>query len=210
MPASVAAESLPEPCAGLEMAGRDAALPGAPTEGPAAAKPPGRAKRDSFMEIALVALIALVLALVIKIHVAEAYQIKGQSMQPTFFDGERVMVQKAFYDVDRGDVIIFSSESEPEKDLIKRVIGLPGDKVFVRGNGEVLVNGLALKEDYIAKAQFPRADFGPFYVPPEHLFVLGDNRPQSLDSRTFGCIAVESIKGRVFVRWWPLTHFRSF
>ena len=166
--------------------------------------------RDSILEVAVVVLVALFLALLLKVYVAEAYMIRGKSMKPTFGDGQRVMVQKVLYDIRRGDIVIFSSKSDPHKDLIKRVIGLPGDNVFVKTTGEVLVNGEPIHESYIRKGPRRREDHGPVVVEASHYFVLGDNRPESQDSRSFDSIDVNSIKGKVILRWWPFDDLKTF
>lgn len=167
-------------------------------------------KRDSVLEVATIVLVALLLAVLLKVYVAEAYMIRGQSMQPTFVDGERVMLQKCLYDIQRGDVIIFSSSLDPGKDLIKRVVGLPGDTISVRSNGEVIVNGESFPEEYIQRSRLPRPEFPRVVVPPGSYFVLGDNRPQSQDSRFFDSIKYQAVKGKVVFRWWPLKDATSF
>ena len=169
---------------------------------------PRSPSRDSILEVAVVVLVALFLALLLKVYVAEAYMIRGKSMKPTFGDGQRVMVQKVLYEIERGDIIIFSSKNDPNKDLIKRVVGLPGDKVLVKGNGVVLVNGDVVQESYIRKGSRDR--HGPVVVEESTYFVLGDNRPESQDSRTFDSIEADSIKGKVILRWWPLDDLETF
>ena len=98
----------------------------------------------------MVVLLALLLALVLKVYVAEAYEIHGRSMMDTFHDDQRVMLLKVFYEIHRGDIIIFSSSDNPQKDLIKRVIGLPGDTVVVN-RSDVYVNGQKLREPYAVR-----------------------------------------------------------
>jgi signal peptidase I len=135
--------------------------------------------------------------------VAEAYEIRGRSMLPTFEEDQRVMILKVLYEIRRGDIIIFSSAG---KDLIKRVIGLPGDRVEVRG-GAVYVNGQKLDEPYL-RSTTPRPTSE--VVPPGKYFVLGDNRPDSLDSRDFHAIGAPAIRGKVVLRWWPPGKFGAF
>ena len=179
-------------------------------DGPSAPPPvPPRPPRSSLFEVGVVVIVALLLALLLKVYVAEAYEIHGRSMEDTFHDCERVMVLKAFYEIQRGDIIIFSSSENPQKDLIKRVIGLPGDTVEVNGS-DVLVNGVKLKEPYARpntrvprEHRYRKVESGKYYV-------LGDNRPDSQDSRVFDLIDGSSIKGKVKLRWWPLEKLRSF
>ena len=185
--------------------GPDGALAGEATE-----DAPGRRKQDSLLEVAVVVLLALVLALLLKTYVAEAYMIRGSSMEPTFRDGQRVMVQKAFFEIERGDVIIFASKEDPRKDLIKRVIALPGERVEVI-DGHPYVNDKRFQENYITEYGSYRQDrYGPLVIPSDQYFVLGDNRPESQDSRVFDAVEGTLIKGKVILRWWPFEELRSF
>jgi signal peptidase I len=155
-------------------------------------------------------LLALVLALTLKTYVAEAYEIKGCSMVPTFSNGERVVVLKLFYEIMRGDIVIFSSTEDPTKDLIKRVIGLPGERVRI-SKGRVYVNEEPLDEDYLDDARRSHYEETPERrLGPDEYYVLGDNRDDSQDSRRFGPIGGSRIKGKVIVRWWPFREVRAF
>ena len=99
----------------------------------------------------------------------------------------------------RGDVVVF--HVDPDSDLlIKRVIGLPGDRVEIR-SGQVIINGDLLDEPYITRPTY--GDYGPVDVPPLHIFVLGDNRGFSNDSRAFGALPLDSIIGRAWISYWP-------
>ena len=154
---------------------------------------------------------ALLLALTLKTYVAEAYEIKGSSMLPTFSNGERVVVLKTFYDIRRGDVVIFSSKEDPTKDLIKRIVGLPGEEIVIR-DGQVLIDGKPLEEEYLGDEwHYTEAHHNSrLKMGPNQYYVLGDNRGDSHDSRGFRGVPVENIKGKVVVRWWPLEEIRSF
>jgi signal peptidase I len=193
--------------AGERLAGEsDAPVPGAGPVEASAAPASRRKERSGLVEALILVLIALVLALSLKTYVAEAYEIKGRSMQATFEDGEKVVVLKTLYEIARGDIVVFASKEEPGKDLIKRVIGLPGERVKVEG-GHVSINGRVLDEPY---AKFGDSGEYSARVEPDHYYVLGDNRPDSHDSRKFDTIPAASIKGKVVVRWWPLTKLQSF
>ena len=175
-----------------------------------ARKPPERKERSGFVEALVLVMVALVLALTVKTYVAEAYEIKGRSMEKTFENGQRVVVLKSFYGIQRGDIIVFASTEDPGKDLIKRVIGLPGETVKIVG-GKVYINGARINEDYALHdsrdlRDHPREE----RVEEGHYYVLGDNRPDSHDSRAFHAIPATSIKGKVLVRWWPLSQLSSF
>ena len=152
---------------------------------------------------------ALVVALVIKTFLFQAFYIPSESMEPTLTRGDRVLVNKLSYDlhdVNRGDVIVFERPpNEPPseiEDLIKRVVGLPGDTVEGR-DGVVYVNGSPLDEPYLP-AEVLTEPFAPIEVPAGSVFVMGDNRGNSRDSRVFGPIDEDLIVGRAFVTVWPL------
>jgi len=162
--------------------------------------------RSGVLEALALVCVAFALALTLKTYVAEAYEIKGKSMEPSFSNGQRVVVLKAFYAVDRQDVVVFSSTEDPAKDLIKRVIGLPGETVSIR-RGRVHIDGELLDETYV---EFIGSDAREELVPEDRYYVLGDNRPDSHDSRYFHAIPRENIKGEVIMRWWPVGTFRVF
>lgn len=152
---------------------------------------------------------ALIIALLIKTFLFQAFYIPSESMVPTLKVGDRVLVNKLSYDlhdVHRGDIVVFKAPAEAQsdgiKDLVKRVIGLPGDTVEARENGRVYVNGRALDESYLPDG-VTTTNLPPTKVPPGHLFMMGDNRSASRDSRYFGPIKESAIIGRVFVRIWP-------
>ncbi len=162
---------------------------------------------------------ALVVALVVKTFLFQAFYIPSASMEPTLEKGDRVLVNKLSYDlhdVNRGDVIVFELDEDevaPDgiKDLIKRVVGLPGDVIETR-DGIVYVNDRALDEPYLAEGQLtgdPDDSMNPPIerqtVPDGHVYVLGDNRSNSADSRYpyRGPIPIDSIVGRAFVLVWP-------
>jgi signal peptidase I len=152
---------------------------------------------------------ALLVAFLIKTFLLQAFYIPSLSMAPTLEVNDRVLVNKLSYDlhdVNRGDLVVFESppnEGTETKDLIKRVIGLPGETVESK-DGHIVINGQILDEPYLG----PDVVTGPMEkttVPPKHVFVMGDNRPNSRDSRYFGAIPESLIVGRAFVRVWPVT-----
>jgi signal peptidase I len=193
-------------------------------ETPAKASPDRRKKTwRSVAEWVVLIAVALLIAFVIKSFLFQAFYIPSASMEPTLNIGDRVLVNKLSYDlhdVNRGDIVVFEApplaRSGDIEDLVKRVIGLPGDTVTGGADGGVLVNGHRLKEPYLPKdtqTRFndvppgcqPPADGTPgCHVPKDHVFVLGDNREASKDARVFGPIEESSIVGRVFIRIWPL------
>jgi signal peptidase I len=154
---------------------------------------------------------ALVVALVIRAFFLAAFYIPSESMVPTLEKGDRVLVNKLSYklhDVHRGDVVVFERPpNEPDngiKDLIKRVIALPGETIEVR-DCKVLINGNALDEPYV-KEWSRTCTAAPKVVGNNEVFVMGDNRDDSQDSRFFGPISQNLIVGRAFVIVWPLTN----
>lgn len=149
-------------------------------------------------------LIAIVLALIIRLFLFEVFVVEGRSMYPTLLETERLMVNKLAYRFDQpkiGDIVVF--EFEPGRDFIKRVIGVEGDKVAII-NGRVYVNNMLLSEPYLLN-DMEMADYGPVEVPPGYLFMLGDYRQNSMDSRDprVGFISFEKLKGRAFFIFWP-------
>ena len=149
---------------------------------------------------------AVIIALLINLLLAQATRVYGQSMEPNLHTDQRLVVEKISYSrwwpvrgPQRGDVVVF--RIDPDSDLlIKRVIGLPGDRVEIR-SGQVIINGAPLDEPYITRPTY--GDYGPVDVPPLHIFVLGDNRGFSNDSRAFGALPLDSIIGRAWVSYWP-------
>ena len=136
-------------------------------------------------------------------------QISGDSMSPTYQNGEIVVLFKSG-DFERGDVIGFYYQG---KILLKRVIGVPGDTVVMDGEGNVYVNAELLEEDYVSEKSLGDCDLEfPYVVPEQSYFVLGDRRSNSVDSRNsvIGCVPKDQIIGRVFLRVWPLNNFKFF
>jgi len=140
--------------------------------------------------------------------VIQPYRIQMSSMETTVFPNDLVMVDKMsyrFHQPHRGDVIIFWPPGITTGDpYIKRVIGLPGETVEAR-DGKVYVNGKAAEETYLHG--YVMTDFGPTLVPQGQLFLMGDNRAVSLDSRSFGTVSLQSVIGRAMFAYWPLKHF---
>jgi signal peptidase I len=135
--------------------------------------------------------------------VSARVRVDGFSMIPTLQDGEYVLVNRLAYKMDlpvRGDIIVFVSPQSPDLDLIKRVIGLPGDTVTVSG-GKVEINGQALDEPYIAAAPIYN---GEWSVPEGNLFVLGDNRNDSSDSHAWGLLPIKNVIGKAILIYWPI------
>jgi signal peptidase I len=158
-------------------------------------------------ELILTVLIAVVVVFgFVKPFVVEAYRIPSESMVPTLMIGDRILANKFVYRVNepqRGDVVVFDSVEDDDETLIKRVVGVAGDVIQVR-NGSLLVNDEPQEEPYL-NDELPSYDsYGPTTVPQGHVFVMGDNRANSGDSRIFGPVPLDNVKGEAFLRFWPI------
>jgi len=155
---------------------------------------------------------ALVAALVIKAFVIQAFYIPSGSMEPTLKVGDRVLVNKLAYHahpIHRGDIVVFTRPkleggAPAIKDLIKRVIGLPGETIESSSDGQVLIDGRTLREPYLPAGTITTG-INRQTVPPGHYWVMGDNRSNSRDSRFFQAIPRSLVVGRAFVLVWPLS-----
>jgi signal peptidase I len=170
--------------------------------------------------------VAVILALFIRTFAVQAFKIPTGSMEPNLLVGDHLLVNKFVFapiatpleravlpmrEIRRGDVIVFKFPEEPERDFIKRVIGLPGDTLEVRQR-QVLINGQKIAEPYahylfsIADGETEsidvRARYGPVTVPPNHYFMMGDNRDNSQDSRFWGFLPAHYVKGRALMIYW--------
>jgi signal peptidase I len=146
-------------------------------------------------------LLSVILFLAIN-AVSARVRVDGVSMRPTLENGEFILVNKLAYRLghpSRGDIVVFKFPLDPTQDLIKRVIGLPGDRIVVR-NGTVFLNDQAMQESYIAAAP---EYAGEWVVPDGQLYVLGDNRNDSSDSHSWGMLPVENVVGKAEVIYWP-------
>jgi signal peptidase I len=156
-------------------------------------------------------LIAIGLALVIIVFLYQPVKVEGTSMAPLLSDQERIFINKFVYrfePIQRRDVVVFWYPLDRSKSFIKRVIGLPGEKVEIR-QGIVYVNGRAIQEPYVPPQYEDLSDFGPIRVPRDSYFVMGDHRISSNDSRVFGSVESRFIYGRAVFAYWPVDHFGS-
>jgi signal peptidase I len=169
-------------------------------------------------------IIAIILALIIRTFVVQAFKIPSGSMEDTLAIGDHILVNKFIYgtkipfadkrvlkirDPRRGDVIVFEYPEDPSKDFIKRVIGTPGDevevkekKVYINGNPYENPHEVHKEKELIPREQNPRDNFGPVKVPENSYFVMGDNRDRSYDSRFWGFVKNPKIKGLAFIKYW--------
>jgi signal peptidase I len=147
---------------------------------------------------------AVLIALAIHVFLAQATRVYGQSMQPNLHTNERLVVEKMsyrFHGPRRGDVVVLHDPSGGSELLIKRVVGLPGERVTI-ADGQVFIDGVALEEAYLD--QETQGNGRSWLVPPLQIFVMGDNRQASRDSRSFGTVGRDQIIGRALFRYWPL------
>ena len=181
-------------------------------------------KRSRLRENVEAILIAIVIALFIRTFVVQAFKIPSGSMKPTLQIGDHILVNKFSYgvkipyigkaivpvgDPQRGDIVVFKFPVDPRKDFIKRVIGVGGDVVEIHDK-TIYINGKRLNHDVgvysdprtIAGALKPRDNFGPITVPAGALFVMGDNRDESFDSRFWGFVPVRDVSGKAFIIYW--------
>jgi signal peptidase I len=192
----------------------------------APASKPKRSAAKSAIEWGLLIVAALVIALLVKTFLFQAFYIPSDSMVPTLKKNDRVIVNKLsykFHQVHRGDIVVFSTPKGADgkpidptiKDLVKRVIGLPGETVSEK-NGHILIDGKALDEPYLPAgtvsdcASFQAQCFPTAPLGADRYWVMGDNRAGSRDSRYFGAIKKSEIVGRVFVRIWPINRLHIF
>lgn len=155
--------------------------------------------------------VALSIFVVIYLFILQPHEIKGSSMEPNFHNNEYILTDKISYrfkDPERGNIIVFKAPKNPDIDYIKRIIGLPGDRVKVE-KGDVYINDKKLPEPYLHDKSllFPGSYMQEginVTVAPGEYFVMGDNRPHSSDSREFGPIPKKSIIGKAFLRYWPI------
>lgn len=173
-------------------------------------------KEDSFFkETIRFALITLAIVVPIRFFIAEPFIVSGESMVPTFANGNYLIVDRLtwkFEEPKRGEVVIFRYPRDTSKYFIKRIVGLPGDTVTVSGSSITITNaehpdGFSLDQSYIERKE--QQNFSTS-VPPDSYFVLGDNRPQSSDSRTWGFVPRENMIGRALVRLFPFTQISLF
>jgi signal peptidase I len=166
--------------------------------------------KSELFEYAKIILVALVIALLVRTYVAEARLIPSESMLPTLKIGDRLIVDKIFYeingikDIHRGDIVVFdpppAANSKNDIPFIKRVIGLPGETISIK-RGTVYINGEPLNEPYLSEE--PAGDFKPFVIPDGTIFLMGDNRNNSHDSRFWGPLPLQNIIGVAEFRYYP-------
>jgi signal peptidase I len=165
-------------------------------------------RRAGLAELVVTLIVAFVLVFgLVRPFVIEAYSIPSESMVPTLEIGDRVLANKFIYhftEPKKEDIVVFDSVGEGnDQTLIKRVVGVAGDEIQVR-DGVLYVNDEAQKEPYLNEEAPFKGSYGPTVVPKGHIFVMGDNRGNSADSRVFGPLPLNNLKGEAFMRFWPV------
>lgn len=184
----------------------DAALYPAEADAPSEPQLPvaGQASWGAVLrEMAETVILALAIFFLLRTVVIQNFRVEGSSMEPNFHDGQFLFINKLAYrlgDPARGDVIVFRYPNDPSRDFIKRIIGLPGETVEVR-SGQILINGQSIKD--LATVNQAGYSYGPVAVGPDEFFVLGDNRPNSSDSHSWGNLPTDLVIGKVVLSYWP-------
>jgi signal peptidase I len=179
-------------------------------------KPEPEKKEGTIGEILRFSLIALIIVLPIRFFVAQPFIVSGASMETTFSTGQYLIVDQLTYHLEepkRGDVIVFRYPKDPSKFFIKRIIGMPGDTIYISGREVKLTNttypeGIILDEPYVHSMK-PGTTITEVLGADEY-FVMGDNRDQSSDSRAWGVLQREKIVGRAFLRLFPINEIGAF
>jgi signal peptidase I len=178
--------------------------PSLPPNNPLPAK-----KEESWWDVIKFALITLAIVIPVRLYIAQPFIVSGDSMYPTFHNGEYLIVDELSYDFNlpaRGDVVIFRFPEDPSKYFIKRIIGLPGETVTVAA-GKVYITGAAGKKELLDEPYLKQQTIkdGSRKVGPDEYFVMGDNRLVSYDSRYWGPVNKKFLRGRAFLRLFPPT-----
>ncbi len=164
------------------------------------------------MELIRVIVISLVIIIPIRYFLIQPFYVKGASMEPNFSDSEYLVINEIIYrfkDPRRGDIIVFRYPRDPRQYFIKRVIGLPGEKIEIK-NGGVYVEGIRLDETQYLDSSVKTTKEDVWILKKDEYFALGDNRYASLDSRDFGPIRRHFIIGKTWIRGWPLNRITLF
>lgn len=154
-------------------------------------------------DVVSIVVFATLIALALNFFIMQVTYVHGKSMEPTLHSDQRLMIEKVTYQFStpqRGDVVVIRVDSSPLP-LIKRVIGLPGEEIKINNN-QVFIDGQVLDEPYLD--DIVQNNYGPVKITPNHIFVLGDNRGVSHDSRFFGPVEIDHILGRAWLSYWPL------
>lgn len=184
-------------------------------------RPIWRGVFDFTLEIVKMSLISLIIVLPVRYFLIQPFYVKGASMEPNFYDHEYLIIDEITYrfrSPKRGDIVVFKYPKDPSQYFIKRVVGLPGETIFIE-DGQVYLKNIhnnefeLLAENYLSpgmETHLPLNGYSHVFLGDDGYFLLGDNRDQSLDSRVFGPVKKDLIIGRTWLRGWPLTRLTFF
>ena len=164
----------------------------------------------TLVEIVIIVAAAFAIALLVQAFIVKPFTIHQVSMRPTLQEGDRILLNRLVYHFRqpaRGDIIVFHSPITEGEDLVKRIVGVAGDRIAVSG-GKLWINGVAQNEPYLLEQDFS-GDMDEMVVPAGDVFVMGDNRNNSGDSRLFGPIPTNVIIGGALVVYWPIGHWKT-
>lgn len=167
-----------------------------------------KGKKSMIRELLETVISAGIIAFIIITFIGQVTVVRGASMEPTLHNNERLIANKISYRFEtpeRGEIIIFRPPLEIKRNYIKRIIGVPGDKIEI-ANGEIYLNDKKLEESYVKNRS--HENMSPTIVPDDSFFVLGDNRPNSSDSRYWGFVPRKNVVGKAWVVFWPLNRIR--
>lgn len=155
-------------------------------------------------------LVAALISILMVRYVVSAYKIEGNSMNYILKDKERILISKLAVkkgDINRFDIVVFRRPDNPEKSIIKRIIGLPEEIIEIK-DGDVYIDSKRLEQPFLRKERNMKSrDMNPLLIRKEHYFLMGDNRTVSRDSRDFGEVPLRYFYGKAFFRYWPLSRF---
>jgi len=181
--------------------------------------PPTKSRRRGFIEWVIVLVVAVALSFLVRTFVFQEYYVPSKSMKPTLYVGDRILVNKLAVDfgtINIGDIVVFKAPPDVLKDcgdsvpdLVKRVIGTPGDKLHSVGN-TIYVNGKPLDQKWSVFKNIGSKAITPITLKSNQYFMLGDNHADSCDSRYWGPVPRSDIIGKVFLKVWPLSHWHWF
>jgi len=182
---------------------------------------PGHLRKilEFIWEMTKITFISLVIILPVRYFLIQPFYVKGASMEPNFYDHEYLIIDEITYrlgEPQRGDIVVFKYPKDPRQFFIKRVIGLPGERVKIENGLVYITSGgqtNVLNEEYLTdglETRLPISGYGEVTLKNDEYYLLGDNRDQSLDSRVFGSVKRDYIIGRTWLRGWPLTRLTLF
>lgn len=157
-------------------------------------------------------MLAALISILLLNFIISPYKISGNSMHPVLNDKDRILISKiAVNKINRYDIVVFFKPDKSKKIIIKRIIGLPGEKIEIK-KGDIYINDKEIPQPFLIKSKFysdKSFNMKPIDIPPRNYFIIGDNRRDSQDSRTFGLVKKENILGKAVFRYWPFSKMKK-